>query len=127
MNIIRWLLVIPVCIISFVIMRWVCLFFLMAGLGNAGIISAVGTCIIEGGLAVGMGLLAAMKMAPSHQVTVVYVLSFMISLVAIFSMAVSATGNYGFGDIPKLQEYATIFLTIITCVYISYTVKKMGI
>lgn len=127
MNSIRWLLVIPVCIISFVIMRWVCLFFLMAGLGNAGIISAVGTCIVEGGLAVGMGLFAAMKMAPSHQATVVYVLSFMISLAAIFSMAVSVVGNYGFGDSPQLQGYATIFLTIITCVYVSYTVKKMGI
>lgn len=67
MNIIRWILVIPAFIVSYAIMRWVCLFLLLAFAGASGIIYAISSCIIEGGLAIGMGLFASIKVAPSHK------------------------------------------------------------
>lgn len=127
MNIIRWILVIPAFILSYAIMRWVCLFLLLAFVGASGIIYAISSCIIEGGLAIGMGLFASIKVAPSHKTAVVYALSAIVSIVAIFSISLSLFGGYGFGDISKLQGYVTIVLTIITCIYTSYKVKKDGI
>lgn len=127
MNIIRWILVIPAFILSYAIMRWVCLFLLLVFAGASGIIYAISSCIIEGGLAIGMGLFASIKVAPSHKTAVVHALSAIVSIVAIFSLSLSLFGGYGFGDISKLQGYATIVLTIITCIYTSYKVKKDGI
>ncbi|AXB82666.1 hypothetical protein ACG98G_05160 [Megasphaera hexanoica] len=127
MNIIRWILVIPAFVISYVVMRWICLFLLLSFAGASGIIYAISSCIVEGGLAVGMGLFASIKVAPSHKTAVIYMLSVLVSLMAIFNMSLSLLSGYGFGDVPKLQGYATIVLTIITCIYTSYKVKKDGI
>lgn len=127
MNIIRWILVIPAFVISYVVMRWICLFLLLSFAGASGIIYAISSCIVEGGLAVGMGLFASIKVAPSHKTAVIYMLSVLVSLMAIFNISLSLFGGYGFGDVPKLQGYATIVITIITCIYTSYKVKKDGI
>lgn len=127
MNVMRWVLVLPVFIISYAVIRWACLFLLLTFAGASGIIYAIGSCIVEGGLAVGMGLFASIKVAPAHKTAVVYALSAIVSIVAICSISLSLFGNYGFGDISKLQGYATIILTITTCIYTSYKVKKDGI
>lgn len=127
MNVMRWVLVLPVFIISYAVIRWACLFLLLTFAGASGIIYAIGSCIVEGGLAVGMGLFTSIKVAPSHKTAVIYMLSVLVSLMAIFNISLSLFGGYGFGDVPKSQGYATIVLTIITCIYTSYKVKKDGI
>lgn len=127
MNVMRWVLALPVFIISYAVIRWACLFLLLTFAGASGIIYAIGSCIVEGALAIELGLFAATKIAPTHKAIVIYVLSALVSFVGICSIFLSFTGNYSFGDISELQGLATIIITIITCAYTSYKVKNDGI
>ena len=126
-NIIRWILIIPVYIASYVIIRLMALgiFTMFSTIGD-GLLYAVYEIFVEGVTAPLLSIIAVWKVAPSHKESAVYILSGVLCVFFAFSMYLTIQGYEHNGGLSLYKSSITIVLFIITNICCCYSVAKYG-
>lgn len=126
-NIIRWILTIPVYIASYVIIRLIALgSFTMFSMVGDGLLYEAYEVFIEGIIAPLFSIIAVWKVAPSHKKSVIYMLSGALCIFFAFSIYLTIHGG-GNNNGPSLyKSLITVILFIIINIYCCYSVAKHG-
>lgn len=126
-NIIRWILIIPVYIASYVIIRLIALgSFTMFSMVGDGLLYEAYEVFIEGIIAPLFSIIAVWKVAPSHKKSVIYMLSGALCIFFAFSIYLTIHGG-GNNNGPSLyKSLITVILFIIINIYCCYSVTKHG-
>ena len=126
-NIIRWILIIPVYTASYVIIRLIALgSFTMFSMVGDGLLYEAYEVFIEGIIAPLFSIIAVWKVAPSHKKSVIYMLSGALCIFFAFSIYLTIHGG-GNNNGPSLyKSLITVILFIIINIYCCYSVAKHG-
>ena len=126
-NIIRWILIIPAYIVSYVMIRFLALgSFTMFSMIGDGLLYAVYEIFIEGLIAPLFSIIAAWKVTPYHKKSTVYVLSGALCIFFFSSMCLAVQGYGNNGGLLFYQELITGILFIIINIYCCYSVARYG-
>lgn len=124
MKVLRWILVLPSFIVAYGLVWFIALALISIFARTTGILYALRSIIVESVLATMFALAAAVWVAPSSRDKVVYVLSALITIMSVFSLAMG--GQYSFGNVPYWQGAVTVAAMAVTCIYLSRLTRKQG-
>lgn len=126
-NIIRWILIIPTYIASYVIIRLIALgSFTMFSIVGDGLLYEAYEVFIEGIIAPLFSIIAVWKVAPHHKKSVTYVLSGTLCIFFAFSIYLAIQGGGNNSGSSLYKSLITVILFIIINIYYCYSVAKYG-